>query len=169
MVHPRFLLTRGKKSSNRSLANVYEDQSAKLQAMDTVCPEQSGRDPDRILQAAGWAAGLEQGVFYLLGPGNGQHLSGTVDKLLADIPAVFINNRCPMGQHIMTISAPEISGGSRGRQSAKLFRTERNPVHPGKLLQAAVVGFTFAVVTGTQPRKAGTDQAFFCGNFDINI
>ena len=80
--------------------------------MDSVYQEQGGGNADRILQAAGWAAGFEQGVFYLLGPGNGQHLSGPVDKLLADIPAVLINNRCPMGQHLMTVSAFEFGCGS---------------------------------------------------------
>jgi hypothetical protein len=125
--------------------------------MKSVLPEKGGGD---AALTTGRTARFKENLPDWLALSDCKYLVRSSDKGFTDIGSVSGKNLCFSCEDIFTFTADNIGGYSGSWQSAKLFRTDRNPSRFPESSQAKFVGLTGAVVPGTQADKTSADEIY---------
>lgn len=108
--------------------------------------------------AAGWTAGLQEDSVDGLALSDGKDLGGPKNKGPAHIGTAFCYHPGPARKDVLAIAADNIGRFPRGRETAELFRADRDPGGVLQLPEACFVGLYPAVIARAESDKAGTDK-----------
>ncbi len=117
--------------------------------------EQGGGDAGTT---TGWTAGLQEDSIDGLALGDGKDLGCPTNKGPAHIGAAFGYHPCLARKDVLATAADNIGRFPRGRETAELFRTDRDPGGVLQLPEAGVVGLCLAVIARAEADKAGADK-----------